>query len=112
MAIDARTGKGYAESHYLMINHIDNEHFWNTREGKETIPTFTLQDIAELLPNWIDPYYTRVEYHKNSFYHTYVKRWICSYVTFDGACFKQFEGDSILEATFNMLKWCKQNNYI
>ena len=109
MAIDTRTGKGYVESHYLTINHIDNEHFWNTREGKETIPTFTLQDIIEMLPNWIDPYY---KYQKSLFYDVYINRWICSYVVSNGSCFEQFEGDSILEVAFNMLKWCNKNDFM
>lgn len=75
-------------------------------------PTFTLQDILEILPNWIDPYYYNVKYHKNLFYHEYVNKWICSYVASNGASIQQFASDSPLEAAFNMLKWCKHNKYI
>lgn len=82
MAIDTRTNKGYVESHYLTINHIDCDSFWNTREGRETIPTFTLHDILEILPEE-----TRVVVIRSN-------------------------PEKFLIYAFKWLKWCKQNNYM
>lgn len=98
MAIDASTDKCYAESHYLTINRINSEHFWNTREGKETYPTFTLQDILFMFKP-LNGQWKLMDY-ENGFEFSYFGKNIC------------FSNSNILEAAFNMLKWCKQNNYI
>lgn len=107
MAIDIYTGKGYVESHYLNLNHIDNEHFWSTRIGKETIPTFTLQNILEICPKVIMTEEDNFELHLNT-YQCYIQ-----YQDSKHAKMLNIEfGNSILEAAFNMLKWCKQYNFI
>lgn len=70
------------------------------------IPTFTLQDILEILPSYsvtydkytndLDKYEIRVDIPEEQHYITHIAR----------------SSKSLLEAAFKMLKWCKQNNYI
>lgn len=78
------------------------ESYWHLQLNEEshgtTVPTFTLQDILEILPkpcylNCID----------NDFYQ-------CEITTENGSA--TTNGTSPLNAAFNMLKWCKQNNCI
>lgn len=109
MTMDIQNGKGhvYVESHYLVINHIDSKHFWDTRVGKETYPTFTLQDILEMLPKVIMTEEDNFELYLNT-YQCYVQYRDSKHNKMLNIEF----GNSILEAAFSMLKWCKQNNYI
>lgn len=58
----------------------------------DAIPTFTLQDILEMLPDY---------YWIEKFSNIYKIKDV------DGDTY--FESKSLLEAAFNMLKWCKQN---
>lgn len=78
--------------------------------NKDSIPTFTLQDILEIVrkQTFTEGGLTLTEGYEN--------KWICcfTYQThYDGdyTDYEQF-GDTSIEAAFNMLKWCKQNNYI
>lgn len=78
------------------LNKLDEEH----------IPTFTLQDILEILPSYsvtydkytndLDKYEIRVDIPEEQHYITHIAQ----------------SSKSLLEAAFNMFKWCKQNNYI
>lgn len=78
--------------------------------GLVPIPTFTLQDILEIIrkQTFTEGGLTLTEGYENT--------WICCF-TFQTAYegdytnYEQF-GDTSLEAAFNMLKWVKQNNYI
>lgn len=69
------------------------------------IPTFTLQDILEMLP------------------YIFVNECACVPVIYKNCCVFVYELDhesiihkeyaeTTLEAAFKMLKWCKQNKYI
>lgn len=81
------------------------EPFWPTRPNK-VIPTFTLQDILELLPSYkitydkhtkdIDKYEITVDIPEGQHYITHIAR----------------SANSLLLAAFEMLKWCKQNNHL
>lgn len=70
------------------------------------IPTFTLQDILEILPKIKHYYYPNLRQVNNISWQIIYKsklgelEWIAKY------------GKTSIEAAFNMLKWCKQNNYI
>lgn len=105
MAIDARTGKGYVDSHYLTINHINSEHFWSTRIGKETIPTFTLQDILTYIEK-IEPILTKD--NGSALWFMEVTNLERDSLMYCEGC----ESDSPLKTAFKALKWCKQNNFI
>lgn len=74
------------------------------------IPTFTLQDILEILPNF---HFISINYNN---YIGYTMN-VCSsnQETFGEIIHTEScmgETNNMLEAAFNMLKWCKQNNYI
>lgn len=80
------------------------------KQGDDVIPTFTLQDMLE---------YIKGSFGEKGdvclFYEGNV--WICSCMVFN-SCEQSYYNDyeqideSPLVAAFNMLKWCKQNNYI
>ena len=82
------------------LNKFDEEH----------VPTFTLQDILEILPKYIDNYMLNiVPCCINN------PVWMIEYINMDDeieVLDEPIRENSILEAAFNMLKWCKQNNYI
>ena len=70
-------------------------------------PTFTLQDIIELLPKSIKVksyiYNLSIDYYANEF---------IIYYTYDYDPFIQFNNNSILQAVCNMLIWVIENNYL
>lgn len=78
------------------LNKFDEEH----------VPTFTLQDILEMLPSYsitydkhtndLDKYEIRVDIPEKQYYITHIAR----------------DSKSLLEVAFKMLKWCRENNCI
>lgn len=91
----------------LCINFYPEE----TNKNVRCTPTFILQDILEMLPNSIlgsTKQIKTVEFklstRGNKVYYmqdNFNQQWL-----------KCTNGNTLLEAAFNMLKWCKQNNYI
>ena len=73
-------------------------------------PTFTLQDVLKMLPNSIKfaqlSGILTIKKDSMNYYQVQYKDFIKEYNI------QQFVEKSLLDATFNMLKWCKQNNYI
>lgn len=86
---------------YNCIDEEDEEEY-----AHETISTFTLQDILEILPSYsitydkytndLDRYEIRVNIPKKQNYITHIAQ----------------SSKSLLEAAFKMLKWCKENGDI
>lgn len=82
----------------------------------EYIPTFTLQDIISILPKRI-PYYGGEDYVLSIDYCCFKDDNECLITYYTDSIYEhspmkfQPHGD-ILEAAFELLKWCKQNNYI
>jgi len=80
-------------------------------DGKNGIPTFTLQDILEMLPfNIMDSndviYILNVEKYEKFYRTTYVHR--------DGDMTKRLVGrigDTILESAYKMLSWVLKKNH-
>lgn len=77
------------------------------------IPTFTLQDILEILPREIKPFEDCKSWKK-----VWLRllpyagnRWCVLYENPDEVLYRS-DSENPLESAFNMLKWCKQNNYI
>lgn len=75
----------------------------------EIIPTFTLQDILEMLPKIIDKIY-----FLKMFINCHGKMTLKydKHPQLDKCCFGEEDCGNLLNAAFNMLKWCKQNKYI
>lgn len=72
-------------------------------EQNEDIPTFTLQDILELLPYKIVASYLHIG--RKSFSGN-----LLFYVEYSGR--EQFGSKSLLDAAYEMLCWCAENGYI
>lgn len=82
---------------------LENEFLIN-----QYIPTFTLQDILEMLPREIDEHHLILEDNYDEFDMYY-------FLSISGKpihTIGDVTGKTPLEAAFNMLKWCKINNYI
>ena len=85
----------------------------NQRFDEWCLPAFTLQDILEILPREIKPFEGCKSWKK-----VWLRllpyagnRWCVLYENPDEVFYRS-NGENPLEAAFNMLKWCKQNNYI
>lgn len=72
-------------------------------EWMKGIPTFTLQDILELLPYKIVASYLHIG--RKSFSGN-----LLFYVEYSGR--EQFGSKSLLDAAYEMLCWCVENGYI
>ena len=99
--------KPVVKSHFIGVNTIDFDSYWNTIEGQNTIKTFTLHDILSLLPYSISttrPSYLSILPLPDGGWYIRYSRMECDE--------KSTDGKTLLEAAFHMLKWCKQNNYI
>ena len=71
----------------------------------ETTPTFTLQDMIELMPN-------NVKYEGKSYYLSIDKKFVGYIDDIDVEdCVLESEGN-ILENTYNVLVWLAENKYI
>ena len=99
--------KPVVKSHFIGVNTIDFDSYWNTIEGQNTIKTFTLQDVLSLLPYSISttrPSYLSILPLRDGGWYIRYSRMECDE--------KSTDGKTLLQAAFHMLKWCKQNNYI
>ena len=75
----------------------------NQRFDEWCLPAFTLQDILEMLPDIIV---------NHEVYIPVIQKNFCKYVHNDNSILHLEVANNTIEAAFNMLKWCKQNNYI
>lgn len=75
-------------------------------EDMNYIPTFTLQDILEMLPNIKGYYYPDLRQVSKSTWQIIYKP------KFGELPWIYKNGFTSINAAFNMLKWCKQNNHI
>lgn len=88
--------------------------FWDTMDGKDTIPTFTLHDIINILPQYIEDneYELRVKKDEVTYesYDAYDEMGN-SFVLIDYSIYND-ECNTILDCAFEMLKWCIKEKYI
>lgn len=72
----------------------------------DTIPTFTLQDILDLLPH-------RVGEELVLFIDKSEKAWRIGYTDIDSEeIFEDFKSENFIDAAYTMLCWCAENEYI
>lgn len=78
---------------------------------EKTTPTFTLQDILEMLP---DSILGSTKQIKTVEFKLSTRGSKVYYIqdNFNQQWLKCTNGNTLLEAAFNMLKWCKENKYI
>ena len=85
---------------------------WTEQYGENCIiPAFTLQDILDMLPKNIMCSNKQLK-TCNYKLCTFDNKVMYTFNSFDQRWLKCTHGKNLLEAAFNMLKWCKQNNYI
>lgn len=71
----------------------------------EVVPTFTLQDIINILPDSIDNNVLTVRKCANSANISYEN-------TYTRSILSLFEKEDIIEAAYEMLVWCVKNGYV
>lgn len=71
----------------------------------EVIPTFTLQDIIDILPGSIDNNVLTIRKHVNGVSISYED-------TYTRSILSIFEKEDIIEAAYEMLVWCVKNGYV
>lgn len=111
-----KEGNPFVSNYFVTVKYIDNNSlFWDTEEGKLTIPTFTLHDILDMLPttikwvdendenNWVIYSFVLTKSIIGYYFEGEDDHFVMSYFIQDG---------NLLNAAFKLLKWCKQNNYI
>lgn len=77
---------------------------------KHEYPTYTLQDIMELLPKEVktdtDTYWLTISIYD-------CKEWyVCYSMSDEFDYYKEFRSESLLEASYNMLCWVIENGYL
>lgn len=77
-------------------------------EAYEDVPTFTLQDILEILPYKIVASYLNIG--KKSFSGDIL--FYVEYSNFGGYAVSHFRNENIIDAAYEMLCWCIENGYL
>lgn len=75
---------------------------------KKVIPSFTLQDILELLPYKVVASYLNIG--KKSFSGDVL--FYIEYSNFGGYAVSHFRSESLLDAAYEMLCWCIENKFV
>ena len=78
------------------------------------IPTFTLQDILEILPKTIENWFTDAGiYKQKASFEMYIKdsNWHICYSLFDEEIYSN-DCDNLLTCAYETLCWCAENNYL
>ena len=87
-----------------VINQKRDSTFW------EIVPTYTFQDIIELLPKEIktvtDTYYLTISTYDCDVWSIYYS------MSDEFDYYKEFKSDSLIDAAYEMLCWCIENDYV
>lgn len=86
-----------------VINEKRDSAFW------EIIPAFTLQDIIDKLPHYLNPFP-----FKQILFAWMIERDTIAYRNVEDIddCLKHFTDDLLIDAAYDMLCWCIENKYI
>lgn len=93
---------------------------WTNQHGENCIiPTFTLNDIVDILPQYIEEkeigrfdYELRIKKDEATYESFDVHNQLGEPFTLINHSIYDDECETILDCAFEMLKWCKQNKYI
>lgn len=122
MTLSDENNQPVTKSYFLGIHHNGCKLYWNTNDGREPIPTFTVHDILDMLPQGFYLEENTTSLDKKAFLQinkttdggyniAYEQSW-----DEDGKLEIKMHGQqvntSLLQAAFNMLIWCKQNHYM
>lgn len=75
----------------------------------EILPTYTLQDILDKLPHYLNPFPS-----KKILFAWMIERDTIAYRNVESVddCLKHFTDNSLIDAAYEMLCWCVENRYI
>lgn len=91
------------EIYEYVINQKRDSSFW------EIVPTYTLQDILDKLPHYLNPFPS-----KQILFAWMIERDTIAYRNVESVddCLKHFTDNSLIDAAYEMLCWCVENRYI
>lgn len=90
---------------------FNKPHIVQNFEQNENIPTFTLQDILDLLPKELDS--DARKYILDIWYGIYINKWCVGYTYGEYTyCDDCFTGDNLIDVSYKMLCWCIKNEHI
>lgn len=98
-----KNAKWELEIYEDVINQKRDSAFW------EIIPAFTLQDILDKLPHYLNPFPS-----KQILFAWMIERDTIAYRNVEDIddCLKHFTDDLLIDAAYEMLCWCIENKYI
>lgn len=102
-ALFGKNAKWELEIYEDVINQKRDSAFW------EIIPTYTLQDIFDKLPHYLNPFPS-----KQILFAWMIERDAIAYRNVEDIddCLKHFTDDLLIDAAYEMLCWCIENGYI
>lgn len=102
-ALSYKNAKWELEIYEDVINQKRDSAFW------EIIPTYTLQDIFDKLPHYLNPFPS-----KQILFAWMIERDAIAYRNVEDIddCLKHFTDDLLIDAAYDMLCWCIENRYI
>lgn len=106
MTLSDENNQPVTKSYFLGIHHKGCNLYWNTNDGRETVPTFTLQDILEIIKKNVLEKDLSLDLELNLINNQFQLTKEVDYRLYTS------DGKTLLQSAFQMLKWCKQNNYI
>ena len=102
-ALSYKNAKWELEIYEAVINQKRDSAFW------EIIPTYTLQNILDKLPHYLNPFPS-----KQILFAWMIDRGAIAYRNVEDIddCLKHFTDDLLIDAAYEMLCWCIENGYI
>lgn len=102
-ALFYKNAKWELEIYEDVINQKRNSAFW------EIIPTYTLQDILDKLPHYLNPFPS-----KQILFAWMIEKDAIAYRNVEDIddCLKHFTDDLLIDAAYEVLCWCIENGYI
>lgn len=102
-ALSYKNAKWELEIYEDVINQKRDSAFW------EIIPTYTLQDILDKLPHYLNPFPS-----KQILFAWMIEKDAIAYRNVEDIddCLKHFTDDLLIDAAYEMLCWCIENGYI
>lgn len=102
-ALFYKNAKWELEIYEDVINQKRNSALW------EIIPTYTLQDILDKLPHYLNPFPS-----KQILFAWMIEKDAIVYRNVEDIddCLKHFTDDLLIDAAYEMLCWCIENGYV
>lgn len=106
MTLSDENNQPVTKSYFLGIHHKGCNLYWNTNDCREPVPTFTLQDILEIIKKKVLEKDLSLDLELNLINNQLQLTKEVDYRLYTS------DGKTLLQSAFQMLKWCKQNHYM